>query len=101
MKSKKIMFLIHKYGIYYSLSLYVLLLAHIGIYITSLNFWLLLFCFCLNVYFVFHKGMVYALSRQDEFKRFQDKLLNKLAVKTMKEIEEEQKKEEEENNRLN
>tara|TARA_A100001515_G_scaffold127038_1_gene112595 strand:- start:24 stop:161 length:138 start_codon:yes stop_codon:yes gene_type:complete len=45
--------------------------------------------------------MVYALSRQDEFKRFQDKLLNKLAVKTMKEIEEEQRKEEEENNRLN
>ena len=93
MKSKKIMFLIHKYGIYYSLSLYVLLLAHIGIYITSLNFWLLLFCFCLNAYFIFHKGMVYALGRQNDFEQFKRQMIKAIAEKTYKEIEEEKEKE--------
>ena len=93
MKSKKIMFLIHKYGIYYSLSLYVLLLAHIEIYVTSLNFWLLLFCFSLNAYFIFHKGMVYALGRQNDFEQFKRQMIKAIAEKTYKEIEEEKEKE--------
>ena len=93
MKSKKIMFLIHKYGMYYSLSLYVLLLAHIEIYVTSLNFWLLLFCFCLNMYFIFHKGMVYALGRQNDFEQFKRQMIKAIAEKTYKEIEEEKERE--------
>ena len=98
MKNRQIMFLIHKYGMYYSLSLYVLLLAHIEIYVTSLNFWLLLFCFCLNMYFIFHKGMVYALGRQNDFEQFKRQMIKALAKKTFEEIEEEKEKED---NRLN
>jgi hypothetical protein len=98
MKNRQIMFLIHKYGMYYSLSLYVLLLAHIEIYVTSLNFWLLLFCFCLNMYFIFHKGMVYALSRQNSFEQFKEQMIKALAKKTFEEIEEEKDKED---NKLN
>ena len=98
MKNRQIMFLIHKYGIYYSLSLYVLLLAHIEIYVTSLNFWLLLFCFSLNAYFIFHKGMVYALGRQNSFEQFKEQMIKALAEKTYKEIEEEKEKED---NKLN
>lgn len=98
MKNRQIMFLIHKYGMYYSLSLYVLLLAHIEIYVTSLNFWLLLFCFCLNMYFIFHKGMVYALGRQNDFEQFKRQMIKALAEKTFKEIEEEKEKED---NKLN
>ena len=98
MKNRQIMFLIHKYGIYYSLSLYVLLLAHIEIYVTSLNFWLLLFCFCLNAYFIFHKGMVYALGRQNDFEQFKRQMIKAIAEKTYKEIEEEKEKED---NKLN
>ena len=93
MKNRQIMFLIHKYGMYYSLSLYVLLLAHIEIYVTSLNFWLLLFCFCLNMYFIFHKGMVYALGRQNDFEQFKEQMIKAIAEKTYKEIEEEKEKE--------
>ena len=92
------MFLIHKYGMYYSLSLYVLLLAHIEIYVTSLNFWLLLFCFCLYMYFIFHKGMVYALGRQNDFEQFKEQMIKAIAEKTYKEIEEEKEKED---NKLN
>lgn len=98
MKNRQIMFLIHKYGMYYSLSLYVLLLAHIEIYVTSLNFWLLLFCFCLNMYFIFHKGMVYALGRQNDFEQFKRQMIKALAKKTFEEIEEEKEKED---NKLN
>lgn len=98
MKNRQIMFLIHKYGIYYSLSLYVLLLAHIEIYVTSLNFWLLLFCFCLNMYFIFHKGMVYALGKQNDFEQFKRQMIKAIAEKTYKEIEEEKEKED---NKLN
>ena len=83
---------------YYSLSLYVLLLAHIEIYVTSLNFWLLLFCFCLNMYFIFHKGMVYALGRQNDFEQFKRQMIKALAKKTFEEIEEEKEKED---NKLN
>ena len=98
MKNRQIMFLIHKYGMYYSLSLYVLLLAHIEIYVTSLNFWLLLFCFCLNMYFIFHKGMVYAIGKQNSFEQFKEQMIKAIAEKTYKEIEEEKEKED---NKLN
>jgi len=66
MKNSKLVIFIHKYGMNFSVALYVLLLTHIGIYVNKLDFWLLFFCFCLNMYFIFHKGMVYMLSKQFE-----------------------------------
>lgn len=98
MKNRQIMFLIHKYGIYYSLFLYILVLSHIGIYPNQINFWLILFCFCLNMYFIFHKGMVYALGRQNDFEQFKRQMIKAIAEKTYKEIEEEKEKED---NKLN
>ena len=93
MKNRQIMFLIHKYGMYYSLFLYILVLSHIGIYPNQINFWLILFCFCLNMYFIFHKGMVYALGRQNDFEQFKRQMIKAIAEKTYKEIEEEKEKE--------
>ena len=98
MKNRQIMFLIHKYGMYYSLFLYILVLTNAGIYINQINFWLILFCFCLNMYFIFHKGMVYAIGKQNSFEQFKEQMIKALAKKTFEEMEEEKEKED---NKLN
>jgi len=100
MKTHKMMMMIHKYGMYYSLFLYILVLSHIGIYPNQIDFWLILFCFCLNIYFIFHKGMVYAIGKQNDFESFKREMIKAIAEKTHQEIQDEMEEDEEEN-RLN
>ena len=50
------------------------------------------------MYFIFHKGMVYALGRQNDFEQFKEQMIKALAKKTFEEIEEEKEKED---NKLN
>lgn len=89
--------IIHKYGLYYCMSLYVVLLTYSDIHINQINFWLMLFCFCLNMYFFFHRGMVYAITKNEDFDQIKKEVIKKMAEKTMRQIE----KDEEDENKLN
>ena len=98
MKSHKMMLFIHKYGMYYSVFLYMAVVFNAGIYPNNIDFWMILFCFCLSVYFVFHKGMVYAIGKQNEFEIFKQEMIKAIADKTYKEMN---KKNEDEDSKLN
>ena len=98
MKSHKMMLFIHKYGMLYSVFLYMAVVLNAGIYPNQINFWMILFCFCLSVYFVFHRGMVHALAKQNEFEIFKQEMIKAIAEKTYKEMN---KKNEDEDSRLN
>ena len=92
------MTIIHKYGLYYSMCLFVMLLLHNEIKPNNLNFYLFVFCLCLNMYFIFHKGMVFAMMKQSDVTLMKAEIIEKIAKDTMREIEQE---EEEEKNKLN
>ncbi len=96
--NSKIMTIIHKYGLYYSTCLFVILLFHSEIKLNNLNFYLFVFCFCLNMYFVFHRGMVFAIVKQNDITHMKDEIIERIAKNTMREIE---KEEEDEKNKLN
>ena len=87
MRNRSIISFIHKYGVYYSISLFIVLLLHVGIYPFVIDFWLVLMCFCLNAYFFYHKGTVFGLLKQKDFIKFQKHLIKQWAKNTMKEIE--------------
>ena len=78
MKNRFIISLIHKYGVYYSIGLFIFLLLYIEIYPIAINFWLMIMCFGLNGYFIFHKGTVFGLSKQGDFAEFQRELIKHL-----------------------
>lgn len=96
MKNRFIISLIHKYGVYYSIGLFIVLLLYIEIYPIAINFWLMIMCFGLNGYFIFHKGTVFGLSKQGDFAEFQRELIKQIAKKRMQEINKNKK-----DNRLN
>ena len=92
------MTIIHKYGLYYSMCLFVMLLLHNEIKPNNLNFYLFVFCLFLNMYFIFHRGMLFAMMKQSDVTLMKAEIIEKIAKDTMREIEQE---EEEEKNKLN
>ena len=106
MKSHKMMLFIHKYGMFYSVFLYMAVVLNAGIYPNNIDFWMILFCFCLSVYFIFHKGMVYAISKQFEYEEFKKELINSVANKNIHDLanklyEEMNEEDEDEDSKLN
>jgi len=49
------------------------------------------------MYFAFHRGVVFAIGKQNDFLEFQEKIIEKTAEKMVDKI----KEEEEENNKMN
>ena len=90
--------LIHKYGLYYANALFIVMLLYTGTGLNNLNFYLFLFCLYLNMYFAFHRGIIFSLSKQDDFETFKKELIKKIAEKTYQEMNE---KNEDEDSRLN
>lgn len=82
----KTIFLIHRYGLHYSIGLYVILMFNKGISIKTIDFWLFLFCLCLNLYFAFQKGMTFAMVKQIEDSMIKAEVIKSIAGKTLKEI---------------
>ena len=97
--NSKIMTIIHKYGLFYSVCLFVMLLLHNEIKLNNINFYLFVFCSCLNMYFMFYEGMVFAMIKQNDITNIKDEIIERIAKDTMREIEKEE--EEDNNNKLN
>ena len=88
---------IYRYGLFYVMSLFIFMLLLNEIKLNNVDFYLFLFCFCLNMYFAFHRGVVFAIGKQNDFLEFQEKIIEKTAEKMVDKI----KEEEEENNKMN
>ena len=73
-KTYKVLSFIHRYGIYYSIMLFLLYLLHIDIYPNSINFWVLCFCFSLNSYFIYQQGIKFAIQYNAHFTEAMDQI---------------------------